>query len=523
MGRLVVADSVVGAQGADAVLIRHGRIVQVGSAAELAGPADIIDRFPGAVLAAGLRDAHFHPVGYTAALHRLVVKDAADFGALGELLTGVDRQLPPGATLIGIRLDDETLAERRLPTRVELDAMVRDRPIILYRYCGHIATVNTAALEAAAVGPDTPDPDGGMLDRGDDGRPTGVLRETAISLVAEVIGDRAVGLEPESVSRASRFMASAGLTAIGAMVTPGPSLWCDTSPELDVFLGAAPELALTMHTLLATTDPAVLEAGAARVRAAGPRVRFLGVKMFSDGSLGGHTAAMDEPFADRPDQLGTTRLEMNEALEAGRRSLALGGMVAIHAIGDRACGFVLDVFERLLDEGASPTDLRIEHASVLREADIARIAELGIVASVQPAFLASEAEWLEKRLGRERLARTYPFGSLAAAGARLAGGSDCPVEPPHPLHGIATAIDRGGLTPGEALPAPAAFDLFTSGAAVALREPTPLQPGSPADLVVLDRDPRAATAAEIRATDVLATYIDGVDRADRPPGPDWNG
>jgi predicted amidohydrolase YtcJ len=523
MARLVVAGGVVGVPEADAVRIEHGRIVAVGVAAELGAPADVTDRFPGAVIAPGLRDAHFHPVGYTAALQRLVVKDAADFDALAGLLAGVDRELTPGATLIGIRLDDETLAERRLPTRVELDAMVADRPVILYRYCGHIAAVNTAALEAAAVGPDTPDPDGGVLDRGEDGRPTGVLRETAINLVADVIGDRAVGLDPESVTRASRFMASAGLTAVGAMVTPGPSLWCDTSPELDVFLSAAPELAVAMHTLLATTDPDVLEAEAARLQAAGPRVRFLGVKMFSDGSLGGHTAAMDEPFSDRPDQLGTTRLRMEEAMAAGRRSLALGGMVAIHAIGDRACGFVLDVFERLLDEGASPTDLRLEHASVLREADIARIADLGVIASVQPAFLASEAGWLEKRLGAERLSRTYAFGSLAAAGARLAGGSDCPVEPPHPLHGVASAIDRGGLTPEEALSTRAAFDLFTSGAAAALREPVPMQAGSPADLVVLDGDPLTASSDQIRRIEVVATYIDGALGSDRPYGPDWNG
>ncbi len=522
--RLVVADSVVGGPpGTNAILIEGGAIAAIGTASGLRRNGLTEDQHKDAHLAAGLRDAHFHPVGYTAALQRLVLKKAQDFDSLRTMLRGASADLDPAATLVGIRMDDETLDEQRLPTRVELDEMVANRPVILYRYCGHIASVNTAALEAAGVDAATPEPAGGSLDRDASGIPTGVLRETAINLVSDVIGDRADGLEPEAVVGASQHMASVGLTAVGAMVTPGPGLWCDTAPELDVFLAAAPELAVPMHTLVATTDPDQLEASAVRIERAGPRVHFLGVKMFSDGSLGGHTAAMDAPFSDRPGELGTSRLTMDQALGAGRRSLALGGMVAIHAIGDRACGFVLDVFERFLDDGASPTDLRIEHASVLRSGDIARIARLGIIASVQPAFLASEAGWLEKRVGRERLPNTYPFRSLLDAGARLAGGSDCPVEPPHPLHGMASARDRGGLVPEEALSAAQAFELFTSGSAAALRQPPPLAVGSAADLVLLDHDPLSASPTEVRNGEVIATYHAGVPTILTPTGPDWKG
>jgi len=519
---LVTGESVIGVDAADAVLIDNGAIAAVGRAGTLRRSGLVERTHPGAHIGAALRDAHFHPVGYTAALQRLVIKNAADFDELRRMLRSAAVDTPPGATLIGIRMDDEVLAERRLPTRHDLDAMVDDRPVILYRYCGHIASVNTAALEAARVGSATLNPDGGVLDRDSSGTPTGVLRETAINLVSDVVGDRAVGLQPASLVRASQHMAAIGLGSVGAMVAPGSSLWADTSTELDVFLAAAPELALTMHTLIAATDPDELEASAQRLeRSPGP-VDFLGVKMFSDGSLGGHTAAMDEPFSDRPDELGTNRLSMSQALNAGRRSLALGGMVAIHAIGDRACGFVLDVFERLLDEGAAPRDLRIEHASVLRFADIERIASLGVVASVQPAFLASETQWLEKRLGAGRLERTYPFRSLLDAGATMAGGSDCPVEPPHPLHGVASAIDRGGILPAQALTNSEAWDLFTTGAAGALREPAPLASGSPAHLVVLDRDPLTADPAGLRSAEITATYRHG-EPGPTPSGPAWNG
>ncbi len=523
-GRLVIADSLVGGEpGTDAVLIEAGSIVSIGNALTMRREGLAEDRHEGAHLAPGLRDAHFHPVGYTAALERLVVKEAPDFDSLRVMLRQAASQLAPGETLVGIRMDDETLEERRLPTRADLDGMVSDRPLILYRYCGHIASVNTAALDLAGLDASTPDPIGGSLDRDSTGAPAGVLRETAISLVSDVVGDRAAGLHPDAVVRASQHMSASGITAVGAMVTPGPGLWCDTAPELDVFLAAASELALTMHTLVATTDPDELETARDRIDRAGPKVRFLGVKMFSDGSLGGHTAAMNEPFSDRPGELGTTRLGRDEAMKAGRRSLALGGMIAIHAIGDRACGFVLDVFERLLQEGAKPTDLRIEHASVLTPDDIDRIAKLGIVASIQPAFLASEASWIEKRLGPDRLPYTYPFRSLLDAGARLAGGSDCPVEPPHPLHGVASARDRGGLVPEESLSATEAFDLFTSGAAAALRQPQPLAIGSPADLIVLNLDPTTATPTEVRNGDILKTYHAGVPTSLTPPGPSWNG
>jgi hypothetical protein len=190
-------------------------------------------------------------------------------------------------------------------------------------------------------------------------------------------------------------------------------------------------------------------------------------------------------------------------------ALRLGGRVAIHAIGDAANGRVLDVMERLIDEGADPAMLRIEHASVLTDDDLARFGRLGITAVVQPAFLASEADWLETRVGPERLSRTYAFRSLRDAGVPLAGSSDCPVEPPHPLWGMAAARDRCGLVPEQALPAGAAHDLFTSGAAAAIGESRSLEPGSAADLVVIDGDPIRLAADGLRDARVVATYVDG--------------
>ena len=183
--------------------------------------------------------------------------------------------------------------------------------------------------------------------------------------------------------------------------------------------------------------------------------------------------------------------------------------MAIHAIGDRANTIVLDRFETLVSRGIDPKRLRVEHASVLTAADIARMGRLGVVASVQPAFIGSETTWLAERVGPERLPLTYPFASLAAAGARLAGGSDSPVESPDPFSGMALARDRAGIVPEEGLDARAALALFTDGAAAALQEPPPLVVGSPADFLVVDRNPVEVTAVELRSTVVLETVVAG--------------
>jgi hypothetical protein len=210
-----------------------------------------------------------------------------------------------------------------------------------------------------------------------------------------------------------------------------------------------------------------------------------------------------------------------EILGLTRTAAGLGHVVAVHAIGDRANASVLDHFSTLIAEGVDPGKLRLEHASVLTAADMERIAALGVVCSVQPAFIGSEVGWLEDRVGRDRLTRTYAFASLLAAGATLAAGSDCPVESPDPWAGMALARDRAGLTPRESLDPRAALRLFTGGGAVALGEPPPLSAGAPADFIVVDRDPLTVTPDELRETKVLATVVGGIEVPADPAAQHW--
>jgi predicted amidohydrolase YtcJ len=435
------------------------------------------------------------------------LKTAGDLAEMTARLRAGAAQLPATAPLVALRLDDETLRERRLPTRADLDRAIPDRPVLVHRYCGHIAVANSAALRVGSVDATTRDPAGGSIDRDDDGRPTGVLRETAIELVATALASpRAV--TGDAVLEAMRGLAGLGITSIGAMVRPGDGPWASLGNECEILAEIGGRLPINVHAFVITDDPATLSTQRDLLDAAGPRLRWAGLKRFADGSLGGHTAHMHEPFADLPDETGTSRLSTDEPALA-KACLDLGGTVAIHAIGDRACTDVIDLFSRLVADGAPPDRLRLEHASVLTAADVARLGRLGVIASVQPAFLGSETEWLEKRVGAARMGLTYPLRSLEQAGVPLAGGSDSPVEHPDPWAGMALARDRAGLVPTESLSPESALRMFTDGGASSLGEPDPLTPGSPADFVVIDRDPVAVSPNELRATTVIDTWVGG--------------
>jgi hypothetical protein len=312
-------------------------------------------------------------------------------------------------------------------------------------------------------------------------------------------------------------LAGVGLTGLGAIVSIDQGLWGGSGSELDLVLEAASDLPLPLRVLVIAADPGELRAAARRLEAAGPRVTFLGLKAFADGSLGGHTAALRLPYCDRPETSGALRLDPLWAAEMIRTAASLGGMTAIHAIGDAAVGRVLDVFESAIAGGADPSLLRMEHASVVLPGDVVRLAALGVTACVQPSFLPSDSPWLEARLGRERLPHVYNLRTLADAGIPLAGGSDCPVEPPHPLWGMAAARDRAGFLPEESLTAEQALALFTDGAARAIGEEARLEPGEPATFTILEGDPVAATPDDLRRMGVLGTFVAGR-RIEPPPG-----
>lgn len=489
----------------NAILVKAGKVVAIGDRSDLTG-SSVEVHHPDAVILPGLRDAHLHPVAYAAALRGTTLATAADFDEVNARLRQSAALSAAPTPVLGMRLNEETLAERRLPDRNVLDRGVSDRPVLAHRYCGHVAIANSAALALAGVDAATPDPEGGIVDRDTDGTPTGVLRETAIELVAARFGG-GNQVSPDELLGALHRLAAVGLTSVGAILRTGAGAWASLGNEVDIAIAAADRMPINVGAYVIEESPQTVAATKSQIDAASGRLRWLGIKRFGDGSFGGHTAAMHEPFVD-VETRGTMRLADIDR-KITEASLALGGGAAIHAIGDSACGAVIDMFEQLISNGADASKLRIEHASVLTNADMARLATSGVIAVVQPPFLGSEADWLVNRLGAERIERTYAFAALETAGVVLAGSSDSPVEAPDPWAGMALAQDRAGMTPRQSISAERALAMYTSGAALALTEPEPLAMGSPADFIVVDRDPVMVTPDELRQTDVIATYVDG--------------
>ncbi|MEZ5175277.1 MAG: amidohydrolase [Acidimicrobiia bacterium] len=508
MSTVLAGEAVLTGRGrvGNAIMIRDGVVAGVGAAEELASHPDRMIRYPGGFIVPGFRDAHIHAIPYAGLLTGCSLHAASSIDDLLNRLAAFANTLPPTAPVVASRLNDESLAEVRLPTREDLDRAVPNRPAVIYRYCGHIAVANSTALQASGITEMTPDPPGGVIDRGTDGQPTGVLRETATGLIADALA-RGTSLASPGLLDGLARLGGLGITSIGAMIGYGERPHHKLAAEAELLRGIAGNLPLKVHAISIAGSAEDLDLSARVLSGGAPRLRWLGVKCFADGSLGGHTAAMETEYDDTP-SVGTYRLTDLD-IDLARHSLAQGGMVAIHAIGDRAIGGVLDAFEELIANGAKPSDLRMEHVSIASPHLVSRFARTGTIAVVQPSFLASEHGWLGKRLGTSRLEWAYPFRSMARAGIILAGSSDSIVEPPHPLWGIAAAMDRHGIAPDEAISGLEALAMFTDGGAVALREPVPLAVGSPADIAVIDIDLRTATAPEIRKATVLDTWIDG--------------
>ncbi len=479
---LFVADRLRTGRGVtgDAVLIDGDVIVEVGKWRDMGRAADEVVRYAGCTITPGFRDGHLHPVGLAASRTGLDLSEVTSFEHLTECVRAWAGRLPPHAAVVGMGLDDERLAEGRMPARADLDAILSARPIVVYRHCSHIASANSVALARAGIDAITVDPPGGSIDRAATGAPTGVLRETAIGLVTGVLGSDIPGPDADELVETLNGLINVGVTAIDAIVSADSPMWCGTGNELDLLCEAAPRVVPRVAAYVIASTPNQLRRAAAQVEEAG--LAFGGWKGFADGSLGGHTAFLSGPYADRPDTIGLDRWSPATMRTMAETALELGGQAAIHAIGDAAVDRTVELARSL---GGPSGAVRIEHASIADPKTIDRMAAIGVVASVQPAFVLSDAPFLLRRLGPDRIGYAYPFRTMWEAGVSMIAGSDAPIEEPVPMAGIAAAMHRGGFIEHESL------DVH---AAVAIHISHELKPGDPADLVIIEGD--VATAGD---------------------------
>jgi predicted amidohydrolase YtcJ len=493
---------------AEALLVEDGEVLVAGTereARQVAAVGTRIHSLAGGMVLPGLIDAHFHVAEVTRVREGL---DLSSVRSLDELAATLARWASdhPGV-VVGRGWDPERSAHRTWPNRTDLDRAVPDRPTVVVHASGHAIVVSSQVLATAGFGRSTEDPPGGRFGREADGTPDGRVYETAVGLLESRVRFRDVP-DAAALRRTLDWATGFGLTTIGAM---------NASPEEALALrelGATGRLPGRVRVYLRHRGWEEYFRASKGPGAPPSRFAVLGVKEFTDGAFGPRTAWLSEPYADDPTTSGITATE-EETLRPLFEAIAKRGLVpALHAIGDRAIAYalgMLDIFPR--KPGPSP---RIEHAALTPPDLVEMLARARPVLVVQPGFNWSD-HWLTARLGPDRVRWAYAFRTLASRGLALVGSSDAPYDPVDPWRGLLAAVRRtdpegrsANPTPEEALSGEEAVAMYTANAGTAFGEPNLgiLEPGSPADLVVVDRPDLSRAIATGRGA-VRETWVAG--------------
>jgi predicted amidohydrolase YtcJ len=499
------------------MLTKDGVIVAVGNVEDLSPGAAVRIDLDGASMVPGFNDCHMHILSMGLGLQQIDLKPEAA-PSLRDITNAVRRRAstsPAGAWLLGRGYNQNVLPERRHPNRLDLDPVAGGRPVVLWHTSGHVVTANSTALEAAGIGPGTPDVEGGEIERDAQGRPTGVLKECAIGLIRRAIPPITPAFGRDAILAASRVLASEGITSASDAAT-GQAL--PAREEAALYRAAHDSGSLQTRVTLMPLIEHVTDAGLTPADIGHPEPSWVSVghaKIFTDGALTTHTAALLSPYDDTT-TYGLLTWDHADLLQHCRRALALGWPLAAHAIGDRAIQQVLDTFTALdLDPMSRP---RIEHATICADGQIQRMREMCVTVVLQPEDIAVLGDAYPPALGPRRADNNSPVGDFEREGVAVAFSSDRPVTPGHPLVGIRAAVERrcaSGILLGaksHAVSAETAIRYYTAGAAYATQDESwkgALRAGQAADFVVLDRDVTVCPVGDISAARVLRTVVAG--------------
>jgi predicted amidohydrolase YtcJ len=516
---------------AGSVAIVGQRIVAVGEVGDFAG-ADAQQRIDlgGRTVVPGFNDAHNHMQAFGAGLNEVALQPSV-VHSVEEIVSAIAErveQTDAGVWVIGTGYDDNKLAERRHPTRYELDAVSPDNPVVLNHTSGHFCVVNTAAMRLARIG-EVDVPEGGVVALGDDGQPNGLLEEQAQTLARSLLHPRAVADMVHNLGAASDVYLSEGITSCQEAGVGG-ILGTKEPLELAAYQQARRAHRLRVRVTLMPSvetlhggdhhpdddEPFALDLGL-HSGFGDEWLKFGPVKIFADGSLIGRTAAMFEDFENEPGNNGYFQMDEAKLHSLITKAHRSGWQVATHAIGDRAVSSVLDAYaeaQRLLPR-TDPRH-RIEHCGMCRADDVARIAELGVIPVPQGRFINEIGDGMLRAVGG-RAPDCYRQRSFLDAGVVLPGSSDRPVVQGAPLLGIADMVnqrtDSGqpfnpheAVGPDEAL---RSFTLHSAYAAFDEADKGSIEVGKLADMTVLSQDITAIDPAGIAQTAVEATMVGG--------------
>ena len=512
---------------ADAVAIRDGRIVAVGSAGDVrrAVPdAEDLDARGGLVVP-GFIDAHLHLLAGGFRLTSVQLRGVTSRDAFVAALREFAATRPPGTWSTGGDWDHESWGGA-LPSRAWIDDATTHHPVWLTRLDSHMALANSAALRLAGISAATPDVAGGAIVRDAVGVPTGLLKDNAMRLVERAVPPLSPADEDAALDAAMTYVTAQGVTSVHHMGSLPPG---ETWHELEVFCRARDRgaLRLRIHSTVPLETWPRLATLVASGAFGGPDgrgddwVRIGSLKSFVDGSLGARTAAFHEAYADRPGDCGLLVNDPDQLRAWMVDADAAGLQLTTHAIGDRANTVLLDLLTDVARaNGPRDRRFRVEHAQHLVASDVPRFGALGAIVSMQPYHAVDDGRWAERAIGPARTRLSYAWRSISNAGARLAFGSDWFVAPATPLEGIDAAVNRrtldgrhpDGWIRGERIGLDEALRAYTTGAAHAVFEEDRkgrLAPGLLADVTVIDRDLFANPSEEIARAAIAATIVGG--------------
>jgi predicted amidohydrolase YtcJ len=505
---------------ADAIGVEGERIAWVGDRRDVdeafGGVYREVD-LNGATIVPGFIDAHHHlmTLGFWMSQVDCAAPTVSSVPEIVEAVHARAQVTAPREWILGRGYDDNKLKERRHLTRWDIDPASEGHPVMIRNVSGHMSVANSMALDLAGITRDTPDPFGGCIQRNGDGEPTGLLQERAQDLLG-------LPFLPPDKDKLRDYLHLAGSAYLAAGVTSGHEAGIFSPPEFSVLQDAWADgtLALRTYMMIRTAFLSALENVGFHSGFGDDRLRVGSIKVISDGSLIGRTAAVCRPYdgSEHEGDLGLTMFTQEELDDIVWRSHSAGWQVAVHAIGDRAIDMCLDAYEAALRRAPRPDHRhRIEHCGVMRPDIIDRMARLGVIPVGQPPFISEFGDGFLEHLGRERCQLTYPLKSLLRAGVLAVGSSDSPVSSFEPLIGVQAAVTErtasgAPFAPNEALTVEEALTIYTRNAAYAAfdeHKKGTITKGKYADFAVLGRDPRLEPPETIAKIPVLATVRGG--------------
>ena len=516
---------------AEAMAMSGERILAVGTEAQIApliGSTTRVLDVNKRLVIPGFNDSHTHFSGGSSLLRSFNLYDVRTLAEVQRMVAERVKNAKPGEWITGSRYD-HTLWGTDWPTKEDLDKVAPNNPVVLTRASGHSSWANSMALKLSNITRDTPNPAAGEIQKDPKtGEPTGILLESAAGLVRvqrpQLTPEESEKRRHDDYIAGFKHAAMLGLTSVVSS---------SSVREMDYMrqLKESGELTLRFSGWLTLGSAQSLANQGIRSGQGDDWVRVAFLKGFIDGTLGDGTAAMFEPFTDRPDFLGLPKMSEEQITQQVVLADRLGFQVGIHAIGDKGVNMVLNAYEKAEHvNGNRDMRHRVEHAQLITPDDIRRFAQLGVVASMQPTHATTDMRFAETRVGLDRVKTAYAWRSLLTSGAMLAFGTDWSIEPLDPMRGVFSAVTRTniqamepveGWLPEQKLSVWESIYYYTYGSAYAdhlENEKGTLTAGRLADFVVMDRNLFTIPPAEILDAKVDYTIVGGEIVWDRKTG-----